>query len=980
MIFAFFANFALCSKAVNKMQTGLHRQSIKSQIYQKLSSFEEGWAFVRFVELPDFKSLKEHGIKLKSNYMISKNYYKLYLTTGQKDILIKLKAKVIPLSSEEKIVNKKASTKNTNGLIISANKLFIPQNQKDLKFLRLSKTKYVVEAANIDDAIKQLSENSYVSTISPLKKKIRLNRFGVGRLLGGKVPDVYEGNYQIQRILHERGFLGNDQVVTIIDSGIDTNHTFFYDPDHEMKYNQVFEHRKIKYYSSKYADIFDDPDGHGSHVSGTAAGNAVCENNCTTSLYNGVAPEAKIAFIDTGFLSDTETLVDVPFEEIKEVMEKTGSKICSNSWGYTEELPEVDVEYDDFSYKNPDKLQVFANGNDGLYFDDSGFLMTNYYSTFSPASAKNVLSVGNVYSPYTFSEERDPNIQDLRNEVGPSYHFIVGDSPIQLILAPFGKDPMENRDPTITGDKFLMSYSNCDIINNLNNETKLVIHYGPKYTFKNLNCKKTDVPVFLTDDKEISNYTQTKFTIVPSVLPKARKDEFIDPTASLGPTILGCMKPEISAIGTFVKSAKPGKEPGHENLQAFFGTSMSTAMISGATALISEFFAKKNISPDTSLLKASIIASASPISGETRKISHDQGHGFANLFNLFDGRSLGVAQNILIKKSEHKVAKIYIEKGLSDLSIAMSYLDPAMSEDSVHVLFSDLNLYVTSPSGKTFYGNHRENDLEEHFSTSECVLIYKDEIESGEYQIHVIGDGFFDLIEGINFSVVASGPFILNDNILLKFEDAENCGSCGQNGQCVGNRCVCTDNFTGINCQIPILQMEENKTYTLEIDPLNYAYAHFKVKPDYLKAFLHISRKPADEDMISFLYVNHGKVERVINQNDDTYLIEYDESYMEMKPPEYKDGDYYITLFNNSPTQFSFDVTFLYNDSIPVDPTDSQQDGSFFGSKAKIIGVSVAAAVIAIIVVAVTAYFCLCRKGVEIKVELEDELNPADEI
>lgn len=74
----------------------------------------------------------------------------------------------------------------------------------------------------------------------------------------------------------------------------------------------------------------------------------------------------------------------------------------------------------------------------------------------------------------------------------------------------------------------------------------------------------------------------------------------------------------------------------------------------------------------------------------------------------------------------------------------------------------DLDLIVKSSSGRIFKGDHLPNGETQHFSTNEKVIINTDEIEPGDYTIHVYSLEFLDTGIGDtsvlqNFSVVATG-------------------------------------------------------------------------------------------------------------------------------------------------------------------------------------------------------------------------------
>ena len=110
-----------------------------------------------------------------------------------------------------------------------------------------------------------------------------------------------------QSALHAVGLRGQGQVLAISDDGLDVDSCYFRDdsrPDVPRSHwdAPAFDatHRKVAQYVD-FADGLPFRQGHGTHVSGVAAGAAACgaSAQCTNaSRFNGVAPAARIAFFD----------------------------------------------------------------------------------------------------------------------------------------------------------------------------------------------------------------------------------------------------------------------------------------------------------------------------------------------------------------------------------------------------------------------------------------------------------------------------------------------------------------------------------------------------------------------------------------------------------------------------------------------------------------------------------------------------------
>ncbi|QXE85498.1 S8 family serine peptidase [Geomonas nitrogeniifigens] len=176
-----------------------------------------------------------------------------------------------------------------------------------------------------------------------------------------------------------KGILGDGQIVGIGDTGVDYDMPWFYDPS-GVPIGPT--HRKIVGYTS-YADDYDGTFGHGTHVSGTVAGNRTPVDGFSDA--NGMAPDSKIFMQDLTPgdensvypPSDLGLLFNTPYY--------AGARLHTNSWGATANAYDTFARTADlFIWENNDFLAFFANGNSG---DAAGTVGT-------PATAKNVVSVG----------------------------------------------------------------------------------------------------------------------------------------------------------------------------------------------------------------------------------------------------------------------------------------------------------------------------------------------------------------------------------------------------------------------------------------------------------------------------------------------------------------------------------------------------------------------------------------------------------
>ena len=98
------------------------------------------------------------------------------------------------------------------------------------------------------------------------------------------------------------GLRGQGMVISLTDTGINVDHDMFADPQIPIRDAGIYlHHRKIIAYRLRDRGVFGDVNNHGYHGTGnccTAAGND--ETNGNGSVLDGIAPQARIYFIDVG--------------------------------------------------------------------------------------------------------------------------------------------------------------------------------------------------------------------------------------------------------------------------------------------------------------------------------------------------------------------------------------------------------------------------------------------------------------------------------------------------------------------------------------------------------------------------------------------------------------------------------------------------------------------------------------------------------
>ncbi len=193
--------------------------------------------------------------------------------------------------------------------------------------------------------------------------------------------------------VHDNGIWGTGQTVTIGDTGLDYDHDAFEDP---VNNTPGPNHRKVTDYyvpSDAGGDYSDEDINHGTHVSGTVAGDDGTwhvydgdpfGSSGSSGPHDGQAFDAKIQMQD---LSPDGYYVYPPtnISDMYSAAANRGSYIHTNSWGSAGAayIPEA-ADTDQFIWNNQDFLVLYAAANPG---SSPGWI--NPFST-----AKNVISVG----------------------------------------------------------------------------------------------------------------------------------------------------------------------------------------------------------------------------------------------------------------------------------------------------------------------------------------------------------------------------------------------------------------------------------------------------------------------------------------------------------------------------------------------------------------------------------------------------------
>lgn len=268
--------------------------------------------------------------------------------------------------------------------------------------------RWLVEKSQISIFARELSNYDEVCLIYPWFLPSPLNDDSIWVIQSYDTAN--KRNYSLSAVMFNHSILGQNEIATICDTGLDNDMCYFsYDT---LGYataqypalpqtGQIDLTKKVIAYSVLPGATAYDNDSncgafnqyHGTHTSGTLVGdnfaNLSSESNIGHDTADGMAPMAKLYFQDAGDdISGCLSGLASDYRLIFKQSYDAGARVHSNSWG-----AEANGEYttdsfsvDDFCYNNDDFVICFAAGN-------SGYLSQTINT---PATAKNCITVGSL--------------------------------------------------------------------------------------------------------------------------------------------------------------------------------------------------------------------------------------------------------------------------------------------------------------------------------------------------------------------------------------------------------------------------------------------------------------------------------------------------------------------------------------------------------------------------------------------------------
>ena len=199
------------------------------------------------------------------------------------------------------------------------------------------------------------------------------------------------------------GLLGDNQVVAISDTGLDMTSCWFSDPAGQVAFSlttapvKSTAYRKVMQYTylQDYGDTSDEVNGHGTHTSGTVVGSIKGANLFGSGMYAGVAPNAKICFMDLAqpgqglaMPSPTSALWSIGYNCGARAQSCSFGSPWSGTNGYY-----AASDVDTYLYQHTGLIVFYAAGNYGGNGDGS-------YTCTMEATSKNAVIVGSSESTF----------------------------------------------------------------------------------------------------------------------------------------------------------------------------------------------------------------------------------------------------------------------------------------------------------------------------------------------------------------------------------------------------------------------------------------------------------------------------------------------------------------------------------------------------------------------------------------------------
>ena len=477
------------------------------------------------------------------------------------------------------------------------------------------------------------------------------------------VKEVYLANYydepvvmpsmdsanDMTNITKVRGYdTGKGTVIAVIDTGITPGHEAFtaYDSmlnkaaiSKEQAETAIEKLGRGKYLSAKVPfsydyydkdnDAIDDVSGHGTHVSGIAAGCVLSDDGGYE--FAGSAPGAQILALKV-FSSDPAergTSSDVYLAALEDAY-TLGADVINMSLGAQNGFVYDGIEEEVLNgiFTTLDEAGVIcciAAGNEGSMADGesitgvpAGYVTSDYadYGVVgSPSTYDGNLSVASVDN----AKYASPAIEVDGAQIGYSdtvnaYNALAGKT-YDFVLVPGNGEEADYEGIDVTGKVAVIKRGGISFVDKVNNADAkgavAAIVYNNESGIINMALDGTKLPAVSVSGEDAAKLLSAKEQKVTFLAEMASVD---NPTgwqsssfSSWGPTPSLTLKPQISGVGGSVLSAKNNTTDGY---QVMSGTSMATPDVAGVTATILSYLRSESKYKDLSKKELADMAEA----------------------------------------------------------------------------------------------------------------------------------------------------------------------------------------------------------------------------------------------------------------------------------------------------------------------------------------------------------------------------------